>query len=154
MFFKNFVVSDSTNKHLSIKRNKSKEPTGERGEISVETTKNKTGSFQEYDAFNFLDDFVLNMLTEHKKLLPREIIRRVQDKISVSESTINTCLFFLYVNGLISNQCVGTKKFYKITEEGNQFLREFDQIKNKLLESRNSPKQLNRLSKKKAIINF
>ena len=110
----------------------------------MEKNKKKIGSFQEYDAFNFLDDFVLNLLTDHKKLLPQEIIRRVQDKISVSESTINTCLFLLYVNGLISNQCVGTKKFYKLTEEGNQFLMEFNQIKNQILESRNTPKLLNR----------
>ena len=99
-----------------------------------ELSKSKIRSFDEYDAFNFLDDLVLNLLIEQEKLSTQEIIKHVQTKIAVTESTIYTCLFLMYLNGLISNQCVGIQNFYKITEEGNQFLIEYDQIKTKILE--------------------
>ncbi len=102
----------------------------------MELSKNKTRLYHEYDAFNFLDDFVLNMLAKHKKLSSKEIVRRVQKNIAVTESTINTCLFLMSVNGLVNNQYVGTWNCYRITEDGNKFLEEYDQIKTKILELR------------------
>jgi predicted transcriptional regulator len=76
------------------------------------------------------------MLTEHKTLSSQEIIKRVQKKITVTELTINICLFLLSVNGLVSDQYVGASNYYKITEDGNQFLIKYEQAKTKILELR------------------
>jgi predicted transcriptional regulator len=95
--------------------------------------KSKDVSIQEYDAFNFLDDYVLNLIKDHKKLLPQEIIEHVQKKLTADESTINTCLSLMYVNGFVSNQYVGTKKLYKITREGSLFLKKYSKIINQVL---------------------
>jgi DNA-binding PadR family transcriptional regulator len=89
----------------------------------MELTK-KSRNFEEYDAFNFLDDLVLNLLTEHEILSTQEITKRIQKKIAVTEPTIQTCLALMYLNNLVINQRVGVQSFYKITEEGNKFLRE------------------------------
>jgi predicted transcriptional regulator len=95
--------------------------------------KSKDVSIQEYDAFNFLDDYVLNLMKNQKKLLSQEIIEHVQKNLTADESTINTCLSLMYVNGFVSNQYVGTKKLYKITPEGTLFLKKYSKIINQVL---------------------
>jgi predicted transcriptional regulator len=126
----------------------------EKGGQFMELSKNKTRLYHEYDAFNFLDDFVLNMLTKHKKLSSKEIVKRVQKKVAVTESTINTCLFLMSVNGLVSDQYVGTWNCYKITDEGNQFLKEYDHIKTKILELRHSATDSEETAKKERLLAF
>jgi predicted transcriptional regulator len=95
--------------------------------------KSKDVSIQEYDAFNFLDDYVLNLMKNQKKLSPQEIIEQVQKNLTADESTINTCLSLMYVNGFVDNQYVGAKKFYKITKEGTLFLKKYSEIINQVL---------------------
>jgi DNA-binding PadR family transcriptional regulator len=89
---------------------------------------------QEYDSYNFLDAFVLNLLIKPKKLSTQEIFKLTQKKLAVNESTIHTCLLLMYMNGLVNISHSGTRKFYRITDEGNDFLQGYEQIKNKIFE--------------------
>jgi predicted transcriptional regulator len=95
--------------------------------------KNKNFSIQEYDAYNFLDNYVLYLIKNQKKILTQEIILQVQKNLTANESTINTCLSLMYVNGLVSNQYVGSQKFYKITRAGTLFLKKYSKIINQVL---------------------
>jgi DNA-binding PadR family transcriptional regulator len=94
----------------------------------------QTDSMREYDSYNFLDGFVLNLLVDDKKLSNQQIFKRIQKKLPVSELTVNTCLLLMYMNGLVNVHYAGTRKIYEISNEGNDFLKSYRQIKNKILE--------------------
>ena len=94
--------------------------------------KSKDVSIQEYDAFNFLDDYVLNLLKNRKKISNQEIIKHVKKNLTVDELTINTCLSLMYVNGFVSTRYVGVQKFYKITRAGTLFLKTYFKIINQM----------------------
>lgn len=104
----------------------------------MECSKNKSSMFQEFDACNYLDDLVLNMLTKNIELSFQDIIKQVRKKITVTESTINTCLFLLNINDMVSYRHAGKFYFYKITDDGNRFLKENNQIITKIFENGHS----------------
>ncbi|MGO8805636.1 MAG: hypothetical protein ACLQO7_03385 [Candidatus Bathyarchaeia archaeon] len=89
---------------------------------------------QQYDSYNFLDAFVLNLLVEDKGLSSQQIFNGIQKKLPVSELTIDTCLLLMYMNGLVNIRFAGVRTFYKITDDGNDFLKRYQQIKSKILE--------------------
>lgn len=84
---------------------------------------------QQYDSYNFLDAFVLNLLVEDKKLSNQQIFNRTQKKLPVSDLTVNTCLLLLYMNGLVKMRRDGVRNLYKITDDGNEFLKRCEQVK-------------------------
>ena len=92
-------------------------------------------NFREYDSFNVLDDFILNLLLESPILSPEEINKLIIEKLNISldEETIYTSLFFMYVNGLVRYQRIGTNPIYTITEEGKQFLKDYQGIMGKIM---------------------
>jgi DNA-binding PadR family transcriptional regulator len=94
--------------------------------------KNKNFIIQEYDAFNFLDDYVLNLLKNRKKISNQEIIKQAKKNLTADEPTINTCLSLMYVNGFVSTRFVGAQKFYKITRAGTLFLKKYSKIINQM----------------------
>ena len=93
-----------------------------------------TQSMKEYDSYNLLDAFVLNLLVEDKKLSIQQIFSRTQKKLPVSELTINSCLLFMYLNGLVDIRHASARKVYKITDNGKEFLKTYGQMKRKILE--------------------
>lgn len=105
---------------------------------------NKTNnSMQEYDSCNFLNAFVLNLLVEDKKLSNQQIFKRIHKKLPVSDLTVNACLLLLYVNGLVNTRYAGVRKFYEITDDGNEFLKRYEQMKIKIFEFQSGHDSLN-----------
>ena len=89
---------------------------------------------QQYDSYNFLDAFVLNLLVADKGLSSRQIFDLIQKKLPVSEFAVNTCLLLMHINGLVNMRFADARNFYEITDDGNDFLKRYQQIKSKILE--------------------
>jgi hypothetical protein len=82
-------------------------------------------AIQEYEALNILNDLVLGNIEKNKEMSQRKIFKNIKKNLNLQDESLWACLGWLYLYGLVQYRFTLKGRFYSITKEGIDFLKEY-----------------------------